>query len=187
LVLEGNPDPYLFLVLTCGTSTGNAGKMFENQLNAAGYKLSSTHAVAMVDNYVLMFVMSGQEKVKELLDTADIKIDTIIDKIKAKETGDFNIIKGAVPVLISTISYPLYKYGRKTKKFYVRDTCTHCGLCQKLCPSRTIHMENDKPVWQKNQCIHCLGCIHRCPVAAIEYGEGTLKRGRYVNPNVKLL
>lgn len=185
LVLEGNPDPYLYLVLTCGTSTGNAGKMFEHLLNANGYKLSATHAVAMVDNYVLMFVMPDQEKAKHLLEAAEIKIDAVIEKIKSKELGDFNLIKGTVPSITSAFSYPLYQYGRKNKKFYVRDNCTHCGLCQKLCPSRAIHMENDIPVWKKNQCIHCLGCIHRCPVAAIEYGEGTIKRGRYVNPNVK--
>lgn len=186
LVLEGKRDPYIYLVLTCGTTTGNACKMFEKQLNSVGYKLSSTYAVSMINNYVLMFSIPEINKQKEMLDKADIQINDIIQKIKLKEQGDFNNKKGFTPSLMTAISYPIYKQGRKTKKFYAKENCTNCGLCQKVCPCNAISISSERPKWQKERCIHCLGCINRCPVKAIEYGRATIKRGRYVNPNVSL-
>jgi NAD-dependent dihydropyrimidine dehydrogenase PreA subunit len=32
------------------------------------------------------------------------------------------------------------------------------------------------------RCVLCLACINRCPVTAIQYGNATKNRRRYVNP-----
>lgn len=140
----------------------------------------------MINTYVLMYTILEIGQQKEILDKADIQINDIIQKIKLKKQGDFNDKKGFAPSFVTAISYPIYKYGRKTKKFYAKENCIHCGLCQKICPCNAISIFNQRPKWQKEKCIHCLGCINRCPVKAIEYGRATIKRGRYVNPNVRL-
>ena len=61
--------------------------------------------------------------------------------------------------------------------------CTGCGRCAALCPERTISLVSGRPVWQ-GECTRCLACLHRCPAGAIQYGRGTEKRERYVNPKV---
>ncbi|MDO8869376.1 MAG: EFR1 family ferrodoxin [Methanobacteriaceae archaeon] len=74
---------------------------------------------------------------------------------------------------------------RKNKKFYATEDCNNCGLCEEMCPSEVIQKENGKPVWIEEKWSHCSGCINRCSTKAIQYGNSTIKRGRYLNPNVK--
>jgi NAD-dependent dihydropyrimidine dehydrogenase PreA subunit len=186
LVLNGERDPYIFLVLTCGATTGNAVSMFRKKLKGRGYALSAAFSVVMPDNYVLLYDVLEPKRREDTLLTADVTLDRIVNQLKQKEYGDFDDRKGKAAPLVTAAAYQLYRYGRRTAKFYAKDTCTKCGLCQRICPSGTIVVKKDGPVWQKKQCIHCLGCIHRCPAAAIQFGKATEKRSRYVNPKVKL-
>jgi len=66
---------------------------------------------------------------------------------------------------------------------YATDDCTGCGLCGRICTAVSIKVGN-KPVWGK-ACTQCLGCLSRCPVSAIQYGRGTIAKGRYVHPILK--
>ncbi len=43
-----------------------------------------------------------------------------------------------------------------------------------------IHIENNKPIWEGKSCAHCISCIQNCPTEAIEYGNITGKKRRYV-------
>ena len=76
------------------------------------------------------------------------------------------------------VNFGFNKFARSTKSFYTTDACTGCGLCAKNCPTHTITMENNRPVWG-SKCYQCLKCINRCPAAAIQYGKATETRGRY--------
>lgn len=186
LVFTGEKEPYLYLVLTCGATTGNAAGMFRRKLKERGLMLSAAFSVVMPDNYVLMYEAMEPKKREEVILQADITLEQILSRLTQKEQGDYDDRKGKAARLVTTVAYPLYCYGRRTGKFFAKDTCTRCGLCQRICPVGAIEVKQDGPVWLKKQCVHCLGCIHRCPVAAIQYGKATLKRGRYVNPRVKL-
>lgn len=64
------------------------------------------------------------------------------------------------------------------------DKCTGCGICEKVCFSENIKV-NNRPLWG-NRCSQCFACLHYYPAKAVQYGRGTLKKGRYTNPNVKL-
>lgn len=186
LELQGEKDPYLFLILNCGGNTGIAGRMFGKRLKSRGYRLSAVHSVVMVDNYVLMYPVITREKQEEVLDLAEQQLKEICNKVRNREKGDFDELRGRAAGLLTKVAYPLYAYGRKTKKFYTDEKCTRCGLCERICPSHAIKVTKEGPVWQRDRCIHCLGCIHRCPTSAIQYGKSTVNRGRYVNPRVKL-
>ena len=72
--------------------------------------------------------------------------------------------------------YPLFVHA---KKFYVTNTCISCGKCLDVCPTNNIRMENKKPVWAEN-CTHCMACINRCPKEAIEYGNSSKGKVRYL-------
>lgn len=184
LELKDAENKYIYLVLTCGDTTGEAGRSFEKILARKGYQVSAKYAVAMVGNYVPMYDIVDEEKITELLSKADRHIEEIRDQIQGKALGDMDECKGPVPGLISAIGYPLYLYGRKTSKFYATEDCTGCGLCEELCPCQAIKLTDGKPKWVKINCTLCLGCLHRCPAQAIQYGKKTEQRGRYLNPNV---
>ncbi len=170
---------YVYLIFTCGGSTGAAGKMFEK---AIGRKCDAQFSVLMPDTWTPMFDVSDKAKMESILDAAEPVIGSIIDKVKTREKGDFNRHKGFTP--LTPLVYPSYK-RQTTRKFTVSEACIGCGLCEKLCPSGIIRLENGKPLWTSDKCVFCLGCLHRCPEFAIQFGGKTKKHGQFYNPRVK--
>lgn len=169
---------YFALVLQCGGSTGNAQGIFEKYARP-----DAVFGLVAVDNYCPMFRVPSGEAVIKGLDALDEKIEEAALKIKNREVGDFNVVKGALPKLNTVFMYPLYEPGRKTT-FKVNDKCISCGLCANICPVSAIKIENGRPVWIKSKCDMCLGCLSRCPQNAISVKKSD-KNGRYVNPRVK--
>ena len=180
--LQNTEEKYIYLVLSCGGASSNAGKMFRDLLAQKGYTLSTWYSVKMVDNYVVRYTVPSDKQITAILEDAEDKIDEIKEKIAAKAQGDQDEYKGFAPSLLTRFLYPLYLRGRKTARFTVDKNCTGCGLCAQLCPTETIVMAENRPHWQKESCCLCLSCLHRCPEEAINYGESTADRGRYFNP-----
>ncbi|MDA3847103.1 MAG: EFR1 family ferrodoxin [Vallitaleaceae bacterium] len=68
--------------------------------------------------------------------------------------------------------------------FSVSDSCTGCGICQKVCPADNITLTDKKPVWQHN-CEHCLACLHWCPNKSILFREKVVEE-TYNHPSIKV-
>lgn len=184
LQLAGYEDQYVYVVLTCGGSTGDAAGMLAKMLKKKGITLSAQFAVPMVDNYIPLSKMDDAEKIEKTLDAAEEYIDEARRAIRSRGFGDYNRCQGAAPAVVTAAAYPMYKRGRSTKVFVVTDECVGCGACQDLCPCEAITITEGKPVWTKPQCVHCLGCLHRCPSRAIHWKKADEDRGRYYNPRV---
>jgi len=185
LSLSGIADQYVYIVLTCGDSTGAAGDQMAKLLKKKGIVLSAQFGIRMVDNYVPAFEIVGEEAIAEKLDAAEPYIEDAIRVIQAKGIGDYNCFEGSAPALRTAAFYPLYVHGRSTKPFMVTDACISCGLCQEICPCGAITLMCGIPVWTKNRCVQCLGCLHRCPTGAIHWKKASEERGRYFNPRVE--
>jgi Pyruvate/2-oxoacid:ferredoxin oxidoreductase delta subunit len=87
--------------------------------------------------------------------------------------------------------YYLFKYlGIKNlwRTFKVYDTCNGCQLCSKICPTASIKMVNNKPVWAST-CEQCMRCINFCSEEAIfqSMGGDTKGKNRYYEPDFKPL
>lgn len=145
-------------------------------LKAKGYKLNYGKNVKMPANYVLLYNPSEPNKCGKLLDKNDSALKKFATEIEA---GTQSVRQ--IPLVLNN----MYKNIESLDfKFAVKDSCTSCGLCEKICPVRNIRLESGKPEWLR-RCEHCVGCISWCPARAIEYGNKTYSRNRYYNPRIK--
>ncbi len=168
---------YVYSVITCGGGTAQASAVLKKILAGRGIKLSYFRELLMPDNSMLFYQIPGTEKAGERLEQADKELSIIRDEVNNEKTTPIGNV-----TIISTLVGLLYKRCMGTKKFYAEDSCVGCGLCERNCPQCVIKLENNRPVWEKNECCKCSACINRCPVKAIQYGKATKKRNRYVNP-----
>lgn len=177
--LEIKNASYVYSVITCGGGTAQASAVLKKLLAKKGITLSYFKELLMPDNSMLFYQIPGTEQSQERLSAALDEIKQIKADISSRKTN--NIGNNTI---ISTLVGASYNLCASTKKFYAEDTCIGCGLCERNCPQQVIKLENKKPVWTKETCCKCSACINRCPVKAIQYGDSTKKRNRYVNPLV---
>lgn len=177
--------PYLYLVLSFGTTPGQAMERAEKLLSRYGYGLNGRLTVRMPENYILMFDPPTPQEAKRILCSAYETVSEFSSRILDGQDTDMSMPPTAFQRITGIIARPMYVHGRGTGKFYAGITCTRCGKCAKICPSHAIEMVDNIPTWTKSKCLRCCACINRCPFKALQFGRSTGKRGRYVNPNVK--
>ncbi len=171
---------YTYAILTCGGDPVGAGNMSARTLERNGLLLDAVWPVVMPDNYILLYEPDTEEDKMAALEKAGPVLEEIKKHILAKEAND---VRGSRKARIMTsLMYPLYVHGRKTKKFWTDDQCIGCATCVNRCPAKAMTMEDGHPKWIKDRCIHCMSCI-RC--GAVQYGKKTVGRYRYKNPVLK--
>lgn len=181
---------YIWATLCCGDETGNAPKILRKAIEKAGLRLNAVYSVQMPNNYVLLpgFDVDPQSVEKKKLEECDDRIREVAKKIKRRESGVEDIVKGEWAWLKTTLVYPLFcKWGISAKKWKVdSNKCISCRECQRKCPVGNINFKpciaGDKtiPEWGE-RCESCLACYHICPVKAISYGNITKNKGQYFN------
>jgi NAD-dependent dihydropyrimidine dehydrogenase PreA subunit len=185
LKLTNYKDNYVFSIATCGENIGNTMKVLDASLKKKNLKLDSGFSIKMPNNYVIIGNVDSKEAESQKLLAAEETLKHINKVIEEKGKGIFEIEKGFAPGILTSVINPLFnKNAVDTKKFYANESCTSCGICEKICNCNNIKV-NERPVWGTN-CTQCLGCLHLCPVNAIQYGKGTEKKGRYKNPNLAI-
>jgi ferredoxin len=183
--LNNYEDNYTFSVATCGENIGNTMKLLQAELNKRNLNLHSGFSIAMPNNYIVMGNVDSKEAESKKLSAAEETLKDINGIIKDRTKGVFKVEKGLFPFILTSVINPGFNKGaRDTKKFYANDSCTGCGICEKVCNAQIIKVDQ-KPRWAEG-CTQCLACIHLCPVKAVQLGKGTEKKGRYKNPNVKV-
>ncbi|MEA4956597.1 NAD(P)H-quinone oxidoreductase subunit I, chloroplastic [bioreactor metagenome] len=183
LNLETEETPFIYTIITCGSGIGNADKSLAKLLKSKNLELSSSYSIEMPSNYIMIYDPANKEDSKITINAANKSLKKIIDEIKNRKKGYF--VKHGISAIVTPIAYRFYGMFRKTKKFRVTEKCTVCGLCETVCPSKAIKMNDERPKWIKQKCSHCNACINRCPSRAIEYGNSTIKRNRYINPYIE--
>lgn len=56
-----------------------------------------------------------------------------------------------------------------TQILWDAEKCSHCGLCERSCPSDSIAFENDRFTFNHKTCTATQHCVNRCPNGALEY------------------
>lgn len=188
LNLQNYNGQAIYSICTCGSDCGHTDKIIKNSLKKQGLVLTACYSLSMPNTYILMkgFDTDSKEIVEKKLHDAPNGLCSIIESIKKGNIDKSLYHKSLFPVFKSTVLYSIFvRFVIGKNKFHTTNKCISCGLCTKVCPSETIKMINGKPNW-RNTCIQCTACIHRCPVHAIEYGDITIKKGRYQHPELNI-
>lgn len=176
---------YVFAISTCGSEEGDSTRLLGKALARKGLRLDSAFSLQMPNSYIIGYDVDSEESERSALRAAEQRLETINTLLSRKKTGVYQLSKGGSPRLkTAVINWLFSRFALRTGKFYATDACTRCGLCERICPVHTISLAQ-KPVWGK-ACTQCLACINRCPARAIQYGKGTLNRGRYVHPDLRV-
>lgn len=186
LKLNNLNNNYVFAISTCGENIGNTMKILGKRLKKRDLILHSGFSISMPNNYMVMGmdVDSPEESEKKLLKVEDILKD-INHTVESRQKNVFKVEKGMAPTLLTAIINPMFNiFSINPKKFYAKDHCISCKICEKVCNTQTIKVDK-KPRWG-DQCTQCLACINLYPVKAIEYGKATINKGRYKNPNIRI-
>lgn len=185
ITINGDGKNYIFFVATCGMTPGCCGEDARRILSKRCVALDASFSVKMPDTWTPIFDLSNTAKVAKQNQNAENNIENVISRIHERQRG--NRTERRTPYAVRHITDPIMNSKRKTKNFYVENTCIGCGLCAKKCPVHAIEMQSGKPVWVKERCALCLGCLHHCPKFAIQYGNGKTKsHGQYKNPNTEI-
>jgi ferredoxin len=126
---------------------------------------------------------------------------TIIQKGVAQTTSDAGEIlarivkthKFSIPERYSVFKfywdYLSFKYlgiQNMWRMFHTYETCTGCGICEKICPTGSIILSGGKPVWSPT-CEQCMRCVNFCSHEAIyqSFGGDTKGKHKYSEPDFK--
>lgn len=173
-----------YLVVTFGSFTANTGPNAQKYFSGLGLNLDHVFSVKMPENYIPLLKVPSQDVCSALISDAQRSVHDIVKILDENPPGDYDTHKGKFPGIASSLCRMIYKDGMTTKKFWVDDACTSCGLCERICPTNAISLQDGKPCWTNDICPRCLACLHRCPSSAIQLGHFTKKKDRYVNPEI---
>jgi ferredoxin len=179
-------NKYIFTLVTYGGTAMAVHTQAEKLLKANGLELAGGFGVQMPGNYTPMYGARPDEKQRGMFEKERAKIKDIAAIIKSGEKGKIDrgafLFSWLLSGLVYNMSMP--KVHGFDKKFVLEDSCTGCGLCEKVCPVSNIKLVDNKPQWL-HKCEHCMGCLQWCPVEAIQYGKSK-GRKRYRNPDIKV-
>lgn len=190
---------YFFAIATRGGSIFRGFPIIDKLLNNQGKSLNATFVINMSlnDPKLESFTVPTKEELKDIEISVQQKLGvikkTIIhqenfqDDISGVTFSRFGLLNY---ILERLIPFMVHHIAAKVKKYFYADSkCTGCGICEKVCPSQKIAMEDNKPLWQRNvDCYICYACLNFCPNEAIQIYSKiwmksyTTERGRYKHP-----
>lgn len=184
--LNVSESTMIYAVADCGGLPGKALDMTDDILKSRGRKLSGGFIIKMPGNYIIGYGAPSEENQKKAFSKEKKRVEYIGECIKNKKTLPIEKSHALIDRLFTNHFYKeVPGFHEADKNFIVRDKCIGCGLCAKRCPVGNIRIKDGKPQWNHN-CELCLSCLQSCPKEAINYGDKTLGRKRYFNPNVNL-
>lgn len=177
---------HVFAVANYGGMPGGALYQTAELIEKNGGLLASGYLVRMPDNYLPIYSAPSQAVQTRDFDALKRQIPGMAADILARKASGIEKSKLRIDRYISPLTYPaVYKFKEMDRHYWLTEACNGCGICAQTCPFDNIRMAEQKPQWQ-HQCEMCMRCIHICPQKAIQYKKGTLKKGRYIHPHIKI-
>jgi ferredoxin len=182
--LKAPHGTYVFAVATYGGHSGRAFQDLGKALEEHAHGLTAGFHVKTVQNYVPGFPLPDERTLSALQEGADAQVDAIIEKVKRRSQGEREHWRYR-PGVRSYYLGSKRRLHEKDRRFAVRDGCTSCGTCARVCPVNNIDMMDGLPDWQ-HRCEQCFACLHWCPEGVIEWDGKTMGMGRYHHRDVSV-
>ena len=173
---------YVFAIATCGVPyLGRPFTDLNEILN--GRKLDAAWFLRLVSNYLMLRDTAADWRIKIRYWLADRKLKKIAQMIAdGRQHETWELRKDWCRRVHDDWEA---RRASLDEKFIVDESkCVRCGLCEKVCPVQNISRPHGTPTWQ-HHCVECLSCLHVCPKKAIDCGEITRGRKRYVHWSVE--
>lgn len=184
----------VFLLITAGDSAeaGFAVQQGTELLQAKGLEVVYSEVVQMPNNWTVAMDVPSKDEAQVIIDAGVQQAKELAQRIldNTERHHRFNY-----PPRYSRLGfykdYFLFKWLGVTtmwQDFRTEASCDGCGLCEKMCPTRSVTMADGKPVWSAT-CEQCMRCVNFCPKKAIyQKGYGSIAdRNTYHEPSFKPL
>ncbi|MDP4093103.1 MAG: EFR1 family ferrodoxin [Bacillota bacterium] len=160
---------YFFAAVTCGGDPGNALNSIDRILRKKGKKLNYGVEVKMGDNSIVY--VTQQEMLEQRLKKLEDISAEIAAKVNKRETnGQEYGFKAISAIMKHVINIALSVYFEIDRKSVIKEKCSLCGLCVKVCPVENVKLVGGNVKWG-NTCKRCYACINWCPQSAIRFGR----------------
>jgi len=142
--------------------------------------------INMPNNYIIGYNSTSEKLQIDFFEKAKKAIEDFSEIVNnGKDNLDSSVFKKDIGKSEKINGWFQAEVNNLDKSFYVDDNCNSCGICEKVCPVKNIVLTDGIPQWL-HKCQHCLACINFCPEKSIQFGDKTLKTGRYHHTEIKL-
>lgn len=182
--LDLSSAEYLFAACTRGGSESQAEEDMNRILKNQGKKLNAFQIVNMCWNHPLgkdnLPATATKEEIDRLEGIIQPKLDSFAKVVCNKEdyhVEDTEIVlklpkyaKIMALLIPPSLNNKMHSYMYQKKiLFYADSNCSGCGICEKICLSNRIQMDDNHPYWEEEiKCFGCFACINYCPQQAIQ-------------------
>lgn len=156
---------YFYLILTYGNRHGGAAELAKQLCEECNVTVDYINVIVMVDNWLPSFDMNEQKKLDKHVEE---NIGKIVEDLKQRRKAIAEVTdvdRAAHKQFLNRMSQMPSDAWQHLLE--VTDKCIGCGICEKVCPSASIRIENGKAVHMPGKCQTCIACAHACPQKAI--------------------
>ncbi len=176
---------YFYMILTYGNRHGGAAELAEELCKSCGISVSYINVILMADNWLPSFDMEEQRQIEKYVEG---QLEVILRDLNAGKRMISPVTeqdRAAHRQFLERMSQsPVDAWQHLLK---IGENCTGCGICEKVCPSASIHVTDGKAVHVPGNCQTCLACAHACPQKAIGMAVPEKNpQARYRNEHISL-